>query len=145
MNRRRQQPVAASVEARVPFLETDLIDFGLHLAPAAKYHRRQVKRVVKAAAAGLLPENIIHAKKIGFPMPSRFMTGYAGLLDGGIVPDLFKWRARETDRLHEVMRANPVLGRQVVGMELWAQLYFNGATPDELGERLRAVRVPAEQ
>lgn len=145
LNANDKMTMAASVEARVPFLETGIIDFGLHLAPSAKYHRRQVKRVVKAVATGLLPENIVHAKKIGFPMPNRFMTGYEGLLRGGIVPELFKWRARETERLHEVMRSKPLLGRKMVGMELWAQLYFNGATPDELGERLRAARVAPER
>lgn len=132
--------MAASIEARVPFLENTLIDFGLHLAPASKYGHRQGKRVVKAAAEGLLPRNIIHAKKIGFAVPGAFLTGYEPLLHGGIVPELFKWRQREVERMHQVMRANPMLGRQMVSMELWAQLYLNGKTPAELTERLRAVR-----
>ena len=132
--------MAASIEARVPFIENALIDFGLHLAPASKYGNGQSKRVVKAAAEGLLPPNIIHAPKVGFAVPDALMMGYEPLLRGGIVPELFKWGERETERIHEVMRANAMLGRKMVAMELWAQLYLNGKTPEELTERLRAVR-----
>ncbi|MGH7523172.1 MAG: asparagine synthase (glutamine-hydrolyzing) [Gemmatimonadales bacterium] len=140
LNANDKMTMAASIEARVPFIENEIIDFGLHLSPGAKYDRRQRKRIVKSAAAGLLPDAIIHAPKVGFAIPDRFMTGYEGLLHGGMVPELFKWHPRETARMHEVMRRHPMVGRKVVGMELWAQLYFNGATPGSLAERLRAVR-----
>jgi asparagine synthase (glutamine-hydrolysing) len=132
--------MAASIEARVPFIENALIDFGLHLAPASKYGNRQSKRVVKAAAEGLLPRNIIHAQKVGFAVPDAFMAGYEPLLLGGIVPELFKWGEHEVARMHQVMRADPMLGRHMVSVELWAQLYLNGRTPEELTERLKAVR-----
>ncbi len=131
--------MAASIEARVPFLETELIDYGLHLAPASKYGNRQGKRVVKAAAEGLLPHSIIHASKVGFAVPDAFIAGYEPLLRGGIVPELFKWGGREIERMHAVMRATPMLGRKMVGIELWAQLYLLGKTPEEMTERLRAV------
>jgi asparagine synthase (glutamine-hydrolysing) len=132
--------MAASIEARVPFIENALIDFGLHLAPASKYGNGQSKRVVKAAAEGLLPRNIIHGEKVGFAVPRGFMAGYEGLLDGGIMPELFKWSKLEVERMHRVMRATPMLGRQMVSLELWAQLYLNGRTPEELTERLKTVR-----
>lgn len=132
--------MASSVEARVPFLENTLIDFGLHLAPSSKLDRGRSKRVVKAAAAGLLPDDIIHAPKLAFPLPAAFTAGYEPLLRGGIVPELFKWGERETERMYHVMQTHPLLSRHVVGMELWAQLYFNGRTPEEMTERLRACR-----
>jgi asparagine synthase (glutamine-hydrolysing) len=133
--------MAASIEARVPFLENGLIDFGLHLAPGSKYGRGQTKRVVKTAAEGLLPPGIIHAGKIGFGVPAGVMRGYEGLLRGGILPDLFKWGDRESDRLHEIVRRDwEFLGSRLVAMELWAQMYLNGRSPEEMAERLRAVR-----
>lgn len=133
--------MATSVEMRVPFLENDLIDFGLHLAPRSKLQQRQGKRVVKAAAEGLLPSDIIHAEKIGFSWPQRFTTGYGGLLDGGIVPELFKWATPEMARMHDVMSTHQLTGQKLVSLELWAQLNFNGKTPEQMEERLRAVRV----
>jgi asparagine synthase (glutamine-hydrolysing) len=132
--------MGASIEARVPFLENGVIDFGLHLAPASKYGKGQSKRVVKAAAEGLLPSNIIHARKVGFAVPDSLMSGYESLLHGGVVPELFKWGEGARDRMDELMRAYPKLGQKLVGMELWAQLYFNGKTPEEMTERMRAVR-----
>jgi asparagine synthase (glutamine-hydrolysing) len=132
--------MAASIEARVPFLETDLIDFGLHLAPRAKYGRRQPKRVVKALAETLLPKDIVHARKVGFAVPGRFLDGYEEIVRDGFVPEWFKWGARETPRMFELMRAEPLLGRKVIGVELWAQMYFNGRSPAEMAERLRGAR-----
>ena len=132
--------MAASIEARVPFLQNDLIDFGIHLAPGSRYGRRQGKRVVKALADTLLPHDIVHAPKVGFAVPPAFLSGYEGLLAGGLVPEWFKWGVRERPRMLELMRREPKLGRKMVGMELWAQLYFNGRTPDDMAEQLRATR-----
>jgi asparagine synthase (glutamine-hydrolysing) len=133
--------MAASIEARVPFLETAMIDFALHLAPAAKLGRGRSKRVVKAAARGLLPESIVHARKVGFAVPQGLMRGYWGFLRGGILPELLKWGARETERLHEVIRTQwGLFGQCVVSMELWAQLHLNRQSPQQMADRLRAVR-----
>ncbi len=132
--------MAASIEARVPFLENDLIDFGLHLAPESKSGRGQRKRVVKALAETLLPRDIVHAPKVGFAVPGRFLSGYEDVVRGGLVPEWFKWGSREMPRMLEVMRREPMLGRKVIGMELWGQMYFNGRSPEEMAERLRSAR-----
>jgi asparagine synthase (glutamine-hydrolysing) len=132
--------MGASVEARVPFLENGLIDFGLHLAPEAKRHRGVTKRVVKAAAEDLLPRDIVHAKKIGFGMPQQFLTGYAALLDGGLVQEWFKWGRRERPHLDRVLEQKAGLTGKLVSLELWAQIHFNGQHPSQLAERMRAAR-----
>jgi asparagine synthase (glutamine-hydrolysing) len=132
--------MATSVEMRVPFLESALIDFGLHLAPRSKVHRGSRKRVVKAVADDLLPAEIVHARKIGFGMPQRFTRGYTRLLDGGIVPELFKWDRAGMARMHEIMREHHMIGQKVVSMELWAQQHFGGRSAAQMEERLRGVR-----
>ena len=137
--------MATSVEMRVPFLESATIDFGLHLAPRSKVHRGRRKRVVKAVAEALLPSEIVHAQKHGFGMPQKFTTGYTGLVEGGIVPELFKWGRAETARMHEVMREHHLIGQKVVSMELWAQQHFGGRSAAEMEERLRAVREAPER
>ncbi len=90
--------MAASIEARVPFLENGMIDLGLHLPPASKYVRGRSKRVVKAAAEGILPDTIVRAPKVGFAVPDTMMKGWEVLLKGGLVPELFKWGATEARR-----------------------------------------------
>jgi len=132
--------MAASVEARVPFLENEIIDFGLHLAPGSRYGRGRTKRVVKALAEEHLPREIVHARKVGFAVPDQMMRGYEGLLRGGLVEQLFKWGARERDRMDEVMRRHFMLGRRMVALELWAQLHLEGKTPEQMADRLRAAR-----
>lgn len=132
--------MAASVEARVPFLESAVIDFGLHLNAGAKGHGRVSKPIVKAAAEGMLPADIIHAKKIGFAVPLRPFRGYEAILEGGLVAEFFKWSAEGREDRYRLLRSSPTDARRLISMELWAQLYFNGAKPDELSERLRSAR-----
>ena len=132
--------MANSVEMRVPFLENEIIDFALHLAPTFKFYKKSPKRIVKAVAENLLPSHIVHAKKIGFSMPNTFWKGYESLLEGGLVPQFFKWAAPERERIQEVLQANPFTAQKLVGMELWAQIHFNGKTPEQMEEKLRSVR-----
>jgi asparagine synthase (glutamine-hydrolysing) len=141
LNSNDRMSMAASVEARVPFLENGMMDLGFHLAPGSKYRRRTGgKRVVKAAAEGAVPPDIIHAKKVGFAVPDTLMAGWDALLPGGIVPDLFKWGAAELDHLTSTLRRHwGLLGRRVVTMELWAQLHLNRRTPEEMADRIRSL------
>jgi asparagine synthase (glutamine-hydrolysing) len=132
--------MAASIEARVPFLENAVLDLGLHLPPDAKRGGGQSKRTLKAAAAGLLPPDIIHARKIGFAIPNRFQAGYTPILPGGIVADLFKWGAREQAHREGQLVARPFVGEKLVRLELWAQTHLNGASPESLAERMHALR-----
>jgi len=132
--------MASSIEARVPFLENAVMDIGLHLPPAAKRGAGQSKRTLKAVATGLLPQEIIHARKIGFAVPNQFQAGYVPFLRGGIVADLFKWGSREQADREAEMTARPFLGQKLVRLELWAQMHLNGATPDALADRMHAVR-----
>lgn len=132
--------MAASIEARVPFLESDLIDFALHLPYRSKIHRGVRKRVVRSTAQDLLPRGIIDAPKVGFAVPGRMRAGYTGLLQGGIMAGLFKWGHREADRLRDVMAEHSHIGERLVSMELWAQMHFNGQSPAQMTERLRSIR-----
>ncbi len=59
--------MAHSVEARVPFLDHELVEFVLGLPAEHKLHRGVTKRVLREAMSGVLPEAIRRRKdKIGF-------------------------------------------------------------------------------
>lgn len=61
--------MAASVESRVPFLDHHLAAFAAALPQSLKLRGVAGKRILKRAMRGLLPEQIIQRKKMGFPVP----------------------------------------------------------------------------
>lgn len=71
--------MAASVEARVPFLDHELVRLALSIPDNLKCHNGQTKYLLKAVARGLLPDEIIDRPKRGFcGSPSNMVT--AGLI-----------------------------------------------------------------
>ncbi len=58
-----------SLEVRSPFLAPEVIDIACRAAPSLRSNRRELKRLVKRAARGLVPDAIIDRPKHGFGMP----------------------------------------------------------------------------
>jgi asparagine synthase (glutamine-hydrolysing) len=58
-----------SVEARVPFLDADLVEFAIALPPEMKVRDGQGKYLLKKAVSGSLPPEIIDRPKQGFSAP----------------------------------------------------------------------------
>jgi asparagine synthase (glutamine-hydrolysing) len=128
-----------SVEARVPYLETNLIDFAMHLPCSAKYFKGMTKRIVKKSAENKLPLDIVHAPKIGFAITHNLWKGTEVLLKGGVVCELFKWGPAELQAASRARLEEPWFAFHIVSVELWARTYFRGESPAELGERLLAI------
>jgi asparagine synthase (glutamine-hydrolysing) len=61
--------MAASLEVRAPFLDHELAELVAPMSLSHKMRGSKLKVVLKEAAKGLLPENIIHRKKHGFGVP----------------------------------------------------------------------------
>ncbi len=138
LRRHDRMAMAASIEMRVPFLENDLIDFGIHLPLRAKFRRGQSKWVVKQAAEKLLPAEIVHARKRAFPMPADYDVGCEALLAGGAAGELLHWTERTQQALISHLRRRNHLRFALVGLELWARLYLRGEKPDALAGELLA-------
>lgn len=62
--------MATSVEARVPFLDHNVVTFALTIPEQLKYHKGITKYILKKAAEGILPHELIYRKKIGFAAPT---------------------------------------------------------------------------
>jgi asparagine synthase (glutamine-hydrolysing) len=58
--------MAASIEARVPFLDYKLVEFSMNIPWNLKIKNNQTKNILKKAVEGIIPNNIIYRKKIGF-------------------------------------------------------------------------------
>jgi asparagine synthase (glutamine-hydrolysing) len=64
-----QMSMAASIESRVPFLDHKLVEFAARLPVNMKLRGMTTKYILRRAMAGLLPEEILTRKKMGFPVP----------------------------------------------------------------------------
>jgi asparagine synthase (glutamine-hydrolysing) len=102
-----------SVEARVPFLDSNLVEFALALPPEMKVRNGEGKYLLKKAVSGLLPREIIDRPKQGFSAPvsewfredlgerarreiRNSSLAERGLLDYDAIDDL--WRAHRAGR-----------------------------------------------
>jgi len=63
--------MASSLEARVPFLDHDLVEFTMDIPAADKIKGGAAKHLLKQAVAGLIPDDIIQRKKMGFAAPMK--------------------------------------------------------------------------
>lgn len=66
-----QMSMAASIESRVPFLDHPLAEFAAAVPEDLKLRGKVGKYILKKAAEGLLPPEIIYRRKMGFPTPLR--------------------------------------------------------------------------
>ena len=72
--------MAHAIEARVPFLDHDVVEFAARLPPSYKLHDGIGKAVVKRVAERFLDKDIVYRKKQGFgaPMEEWFREGDFG-------------------------------------------------------------------
>ncbi len=61
--------MSVSLEARVPFLDHRLVEYALRLPRDVKIRGGQTKSVLKKAVRDLLPDDLVHRRKQGFPAP----------------------------------------------------------------------------
>jgi len=71
LNYTDKMSMAEGVEARVPYLDTDLVRFVQRIPPSLKYKNGQTKYILKKVAERYLPREIIYRPKTGFGAPVR--------------------------------------------------------------------------
>jgi len=74
--------MAHALEARVPFLDHELVEFALTIPPDQKLRLWREKVILRFAAQGILPDKILQRKKQGFTLPAglwmkRGLSAYA--------------------------------------------------------------------
>lgn len=65
--------MATSVELRVPFLDYRLVEFAASIPSKHKISKGEGKYPLKKMMEGILPNDIIYRKKMGFPTPLKLM------------------------------------------------------------------------
>src|ERR1051326_8008456 len=61
--------MATAVEARVPFLDQDVVKLAMSAPQSLKYKHRTLKHLLKKAVGPLLPREITQRRKQGFAVP----------------------------------------------------------------------------
>jgi asparagine synthase (glutamine-hydrolysing) len=61
--------MAHSIEARVPFLDHELVDYSLRTPPGLKIHRGKSKYVLRRYAERILPQEVVWRRKMPFYVP----------------------------------------------------------------------------
>ena len=124
----------ASIEARAPYLDRELMELALPAASSRKVRGLATKVILKEAARGLVPETVIRRKKRGLSVPvARWLNaGLATLADRHLrAPRLF--RSAPTARLLAEHRAGARNNARklwpLLMAELWAERWNVDTTP----------------
>ena len=85
----------------MPFLDHELVEFALSIPPALKYRGGRTKYILKEAARGILPDDVIDRPKVGF-------CGGAGNMVSGAVVDYAEQVMSESEGVRAVLNPNVV-------------------------------------
>lgn len=69
LERQDKASMGASIEARLPFLDNDLIDYALRLPHEQLLDKHMHKKPLKRLAQKYFSHEFVHRPKVGFPMP----------------------------------------------------------------------------
>jgi len=131
-----QMSMATSIESRVPLLDHQLVEFAARVPPGLKIHGRTSKYILKRAVEDLLPPEIVHRKKEGFPTPLREWLRRpeaAPLLDrirdkNGLVAECLDRREVEAVLERHTRGWEDGTGRiwRLLNLQLWGDIFLTG-------------------
>lgn len=143
LNNEDRVSMANSVEARVPFLDRDLVALAFSIPPELKYRNGDSKYIFKRAMEGILPPETLQKPKWGFTFSSYHQ--FTKDLKSTAERILTKERVEQQglfnyDYLRRIMthKPNPRMFWHyfflwnVVGITIWQQMFLEGdrAQPD---------------
>lgn len=131
--------MAASIESRVPFLDHVLVEFTARIPAQYSIQGLSGKHILKSAVEDLLPDSIVHRRKMGFPTPWAYWlagpqlddletmlleprTLERGLIKRDAVQKLFaEHRAGRRDNGDRIWR--------LLNLETWQRVFLDGELP----------------
>jgi asparagine synthase (glutamine-hydrolysing) len=125
--------MAAGIEARVPFLDHELVEYALKIPPSMKIRGGTTKYLLRRYAARILPAKVVNRRKMPFYVPLEkyfhhpaFMELVADTLSEQSVKRRGLFRPAAVGRLREAMsRGEFVFVKQafsLVVLELWCRM-----------------------
>jgi asparagine synthase (glutamine-hydrolysing) len=141
LERGDRMTMAASIEARVPFLDHHLAEFVSALPDHWRVDELRRKRVLRVAARALLPREILQRRKVGFraPISQWFAGGMREYLfdhlrsPGSLTRDYYHGEVldRLLDQHADGVQANDKLLWTLLTLEIWHRQYQEPAADKE--------------
>ena len=136
-----QMSMAASIESRVPFLDHTLVEFTAELPERMKLRRLTTKYVLRRSMKGVLPEQILTRRKVGFPVPvgAWFRGAYRSVIDDYALSARSLGRGVFDPSFVRNLVAEHQSGARdhsqrlwsLVNFEMWARQFIDGETVDK--------------
>ncbi len=131
-----QMSMAASVESRVPFLDHKLVEYTARLPERLKLRGWTTKYILRRGMKGVLPEQILRRRKMGFPVPvGAWLRGeYAHVLDEYVLGERALARGLFDESLVRRLAAEHRAGAEdhterlwsLVNFEMWQRRFIDG-------------------
>jgi asparagine synthase (glutamine-hydrolysing) len=123
-----------SLEGRVPFLDHEVVEFGLGLPDALKTGGGQTKAFLRKWAERYLPRDHLYTKKRGFGVPVRewLSGGVLDALEGKLLANAAVAEWFDTDRLPDLIGYQRRTGRAarevfcLTQFAIWHRLFIEG-------------------
>lgn len=136
--------MAVGLEARVPFLDTRIIDMALSMPSSLKLRGSNGKYILKEAMRDLLPQDILQRPKQMFTVPigEWFKHRLAPLLGEVLLSEramsrgLFEYAAMQrlvTEHVNGKVNHTRIL-RALVALEIWCRLFIDGESSEMFPE-----------
>lgn len=118
--------MACSLEARVPFLDHELVEMAFQMPPHYKLFNRKTKYLLKKIAAKKIPHDCVFRQKEGFSIPMKqwLSTEFRPLLEEHLAPQQIK-----QEGIFQVQKINQLKNEHFSGKAnhshiLWMLLVF---------------------
>lgn len=157
LHRNDRMGMMASIEARFPFLDEDLVDFAINLpakykiGSSLRFHNYKHpflvdKWILRKTAEKYLPERIVYKKKFGFGMfGHKFTEVDAGFFRDGWLSDTLSWNNDTID--HLVKTQDRYFVAKLASLEIFGRIFAYDQDIDDVTtlilKNVRLENVPA--
>ncbi len=142
-----QMSMAASIESRVPFLDHHLVEHVASIPARFKVSRGRTKLVLRKALEGLVPQEILTRRKMGFPVPisNWLRSTFSPIVDEFVLSERTARRgllsANVLKRLVEQHRCGVEDHGDrlwlLVNLEIWHRMFIDGESTHDVSRELR--------
>lgn len=136
LTRQDKMSMAASIEARVPFLDHRLVEFSSRIPINLKMKFLRNKYILKRLSSTLLPKEVVYRKKVGFAVPiSSWLREKKGL--GQYVELLYDYKFKQrgyfnNDYVEKIIKDhlskktdNGEIIWELINFELWHNIFLD--------------------
>lgn len=130
--------MAQGLEAREPFLDHNLVEFMLHVPAHLKFKNNTTKYLLKKICRGILPDEIIDRKKVGFAAPT-----FRWLNQGKYFPAYFDKLSKMTslhDKFQDNLKQEHLKNKNLNLEKLYKNNIYNFAVQNWVLQNLYALK-----